>query len=204
MQTFKTKFNNAARQFNIAPNQVISLKLRETVSSYTEYQHLLDILEREAGIRWQKINEDLQGTGYLLTFSNSKVIIVEHETGLEILYIAGSIASVIGLIPLILQCWSRIRGHHDFPHPSNFRSIEICRLDSKNRLHEEKTHGLTILDSTPLSIINTTLVSAAGDIETEIQRLRQEIYALTVRINALEKKNSQQVGGRKKTKKRIK
>jgi len=33
------------------------------------------------------------------------LILVEHETGLEILCIAGSIASLIGLVPLVLQGW---------------------------------------------------------------------------------------------------
>ena len=38
------------------------------------------------------------GDAYVISQDQQKLVIVEHETGLEILYIAGSIASLIGLV----------------------------------------------------------------------------------------------------------
>ena len=105
---FKTKFADAARCLDVAPDQVISLKLRETVGSYSEYRHLLKTLEHEFGISWQEVDGNFQGTGYIVGDNKYKIIVVEHETGLEILYIAASIASLVGVIPLVLQCWSRM------------------------------------------------------------------------------------------------
>ena len=182
----------------MAPAQVISLKLRESVSSYSEYQHLLQTFEHELGISWQKVDGNLQGTGYLVGDTKVRVIVVEHETGLEILYIAGSIASLIGLIPLVLQYWSRIRGHHGPPHPRDFRSVEIRRLDNNGHLHDDRSLGLAAPWSAPLSFINTALTSAAEVIDSEIKALRDDVRTLTDRVAELEKKISKPTKTRKK------
>jgi len=114
-KAFREKFDNAARHLGVEPKQVVSLKFRETVSSYSEYHHLLDILQREANVSYQKLNDNFQGTGYLVADKSSKIVLVEHETGLELLYIVGSIASLVGLIPLIRQCWFSQPINHQTP-----------------------------------------------------------------------------------------
>ena len=189
-EMFKTKFGDAARLLGVAPDQVISLKLRESVGSYSEYHHLLQTLEHEVGISWQEVDANLQGKGYLVGNTKIKVIVVEHETGLEILYIAGSIASLIGLIPLVLKFWSSIPGHHRRPHPRDFRSVEIRRLDSNGHLQEDRSLDLVAPWSDPLSYINTALSSAAEVIDTEIKQLRNDVRVLTDRVAKLEKKVS--------------
>ena len=202
--TFKAKFDEAARHLGVASDQVISLKLRESVGSYSEYQNLLQTLEHEVGISWQKIDANLQGTGYLVGEAKVKVIVVEHETGIEILYVAGSIASLIGLIPLVLQCWSSIRGHHGRPHPHNFCSVEIRRLDGKGHLQEDHALGLAEPWPAHLSFINKALISAAEVIDTEIKRLRNDVQVLMVRVAELEKKVSKRAKATKKTVKKTK
>ena len=202
--TFKAKFDGAARHLGVAPNQVISLKLRESVGSYSEYRNLLQTLEHEVGISWQEVDANLQGTGYLVGDAKVKVIVVEHETGLEILYVAGSIASLIGLIPLVLQCWSSMRDHHGRPHPRDFRSVEIRRLDNNGHLQEDRALGLAAPWSAPLSFINTALTSAAEVIDTEIKRLRDDVQVLTHRVAELENKLSKPATATKKTFKKTK
>lgn len=46
-KAFKEKFNNVAGYLDVTPNQIISLKFREIVRSYSEYHHLLDTLKHE-------------------------------------------------------------------------------------------------------------------------------------------------------------
>lgn len=196
---FKAKFNDAGRHLNVTPDRVISLKLRDHVSSYSEYHELLHVLQHEIGIRWHEVGGNLQGKSYLVGDDKIKTIIVEHETGLEILYIAGSIASLVALIPLILQCWSSIRSRGSRHHPRDFRSVEIRRIDSNGRLLEDRAHGISAPWSAPLSFINTALTSAAEVIDTEIKALRDDVKALTVRIESLEKKATKASKVRKKS-----
>ena len=109
-EAFKIKFTNAGRHLGVTPDQVISLKLRDMVSSYNDYHEMLQTLEHETGVQSLPIKDDLQGRGHLVGQGDQKIIVVEHETGLEILYVAGSIASLIALIPLVLQAWGSVRG----------------------------------------------------------------------------------------------
>ncbi|MEW6715233.1 MAG: hypothetical protein AB1306_09115 [Nitrospirota bacterium] len=183
-KAFKEKFKNASAHLGVAPNQIISLKFRETVNSYSEYHNLLDILQREANITHQKLADNFQGTGYILSDSNSKIILVEHETGLEILYIAGSIASLIGLVHLVSQYWSSMRNHFDLRHHRNFRDIEIRKLDNNGHIKEDRFdgHGIPGMPLLPNSII----ISATQNLENEIKDLKQEIKKLSNRIKDIE------------------
>ena len=199
-KAFKEKFNNAAHNLGVLPNQVVSLKFRETVSSYSEYHHLLEMLKHEMGISYKKLKDNFQGTGYLLNDSHSKVIVVEHETGLEILYIVGSIASIIGLVHFISQCWNSMRGHFGFRHNRSFRDIEIRKLDDKGRIEEDHVHELEIHGATFLP--NSVIMSATQEIEAEIKKLRQEVKTLTSRVKKIE--GNVLKSNRKKTAKKTK
>ncbi|HBG28616.1 MAG: hypothetical protein A2Y10_12690 [Planctomycetes bacterium GWF2_41_51] len=174
---FKEKFDIAAKHLGVKPEQVISMKRRDTVMSYSQYNDLVQSLEREAGLQYTEIKDGLQGKGYLLTNHKGKIIIVEHETGLEILYIAGSIASLLGLIPLVLQSWRSIRGH--FSKRNDFdNDIEIRRLEN-GHLREEHAHRM-FEDFGTLSSISTLL-------ENEIKRLMEDVKNLNSRVDKIEK-----------------
>ena len=101
-ESFRQKFCSAAQQLSVRPDQVISLKFRENIGSYEHYQELVENLQHEFGVQCSRVDKELQGRGYLLSLGPARVILVEHETGLEVLYIAGSIASLISLVPLVL------------------------------------------------------------------------------------------------------
>jgi hypothetical protein len=187
-QSFTSKFNSAAECLDVKPEQIVSLKFRENVNSYEEYRHLLDSLCQEAGVQCTKLDGDLQGRGYLLGFDKTKVILVEHETGLEILYIAGSIASLIGIIPLILQGWGAMRGRFRGRGAVIDHSVEIRRMDQAGHLHEEHLHDWQPMGS--LMSIGTFLpviTTSTNLIENEMKHVVQQLELLTLRIEVLEK-----------------
>lgn len=185
-QAFRAKFAAAAPHLGAAPEQLASLKIRGNVGGYHEYHELLHTLEHEAGIRSRGIQGDFQGNSYLIEHSKTKLIVVEHETGLEILYIAGSVASLLSLIPLVLRCWSVVHGGGRH-RPPDFHRVEIRRLNADGHLVEENRDGLDVPWAAPLSIMNTALLSAAESIDLEINQLRLAVLDATKRIGTLEK-----------------
>ena len=206
--TFKAKFTSAGQHLGVTPDQVISLKLRDSVSSYSEYHEMLQVLEHEAGLHWSEIDGELQGRGYLIDHDGQKMIVVEHETGLEILYIAGSVASLIGLIPIVLQSWAAIHGHFGHRHAHHSSSVEMRRLDSHGNLQEDHSPGLAGPSAFALSTV--ALSSAAKALDADMLALRQEVRSLGERLAAVEKRgelasdNATARGARKKTEERAK
>jgi hypothetical protein len=139
-ESFKRKFSSAAQHLNVGADQIVSLKFRENVGSYDDYRELIDMLQSEAEIHYSEVDGDLQGRGYMLGHGKTKLLLVEHETGLEILYIAGSIASLLGLIPLVLQGWAAIRGRLPRHGASLDYPVEIRQIDQTGRLNEKHLH----------------------------------------------------------------
>jgi len=193
-KAFKEKFDSASLHLRVEPKQIVSLKFRETVSSYSEYHHLLDTLQREANISYQKLNGNFQGTGYLVADKNSKIILVEHETGLELLYIAGSIASLVGLIPLIRQCWVSMRNHFGPHRHRDFRDIEIRKLDDKGNIREDHVPEDEMFCAPLPSFL---VISATQNLENEIKALKQEVKIFAARIKNIEKPSGRKVAAKK-------
>lgn len=198
---FKTKFSNAALLLGVNHDQVVSLKLRENVSSYGEYRDLVMNLERDVGLKCSKLDVDLQGRGYLLDQGKTKVIVVEHETGLELLYVAGSIASLIGLVPLILQGWRALRSHFQHRHTGSTHPIEIRRIDAAGHLQEEHVHDDFIEQIVGLNMLPKVLATSAKLIETEVKSVNHQLQLLADRVGTLE---SQIANTRPTGKKKIK
>jgi len=180
---FDVKFASAAKAFGVTSDKIVSLKIRDNVGSYSEYQDLIHSLEKEFGFHCSPVTGDLQGRGHLLTKEKTKVILVEHETGLEILYIAGSIASLIALIPMILQGWTAVRHFADPRNP--FHGIEVRRLDVSGNLQEHPTHLVhrhAVADSYNLALTTASLL------EEEFQKVTGQIELLLPRIATLERR----------------
>jgi hypothetical protein len=185
---FRKKFESAAREFGVKPNQVASLKLRENVHT-SEYLEFLETLEREMGISLKKINGNLQGKGYLVSMHRARVIIVEHETGLEILFIVGSITSIIDLMPRIVQAWRFMRKYfqrRQDTHSHDFlaQEIEIRRFDQNGKLLEDHIPDFEMNRMMPMELMNTTFTHL---LENEINDLVSQVQSLTVRVEKLEK-----------------
>lgn len=49
-KAFRDKFASASKHLDVPPDQIVSLKLRDVVSSYAEYHEMLRVLEHEAGV----------------------------------------------------------------------------------------------------------------------------------------------------------
>jgi hypothetical protein len=135
--TFRGKFESARSVLKAGSLQeVISLKFRGNPmpSEYSELirgQHVL-------GLDVAPAKGDFSGQAWLVSLDRtSQIILVGHETGLEILYIAGSIASLIGLIPLAVNGWKRLRERFGNESPSRVMEIvEVRTLDSSGSLIE--------------------------------------------------------------------
>jgi hypothetical protein len=199
-QAFSNKFGQAALCLGVRPDQIVSLKMRDCVNSYQHYRDLVEILEREAGFSWSSVDGDLQGKGYLLQNDKSKVILVEHETGLEILYIAGSIASLVSVIPVILSCWRSIRGRSDRANRFDSNHFEIRRLDNSGHLRENHANGMHGFRDIPIECFNTVLTSAAILLENEMKGLVEKVSSLESRVAILEKQKGKAVAENSKSK----
>ena len=186
-KVFVAKFAEGARYLNAVSDQLISLKVREDINDHREYQELLRLLGQEAGVRSKEIPGAFNGKGYLVENSKTKVVVVEHETGLEILFIAGSVASLLGVVPLILRCWSVVRGDHHFRHrPPDFQSIESRRFDGNGELIEDCVDALTVPWAAPLSVMNTAMLTAAELIDSELRRLKAMVESFDNRLKVVE------------------
>jgi hypothetical protein len=188
--SFLRKFEGAARHLAVRPEQVVSLKLRENVNSYDEYLQLVEVLQHEFGLQCSEIQADLQadlqGRGYLLGDGKTRLILVEHESGLELLYIAGSIASLIGLVPLVLQGWRALRGQFAGIHGLPDHGVEIRRIDASGNLQEEQIHDWHFGSFGALGSVLPALATTAGLIETEIRALSDQLKMLNSRVSLLE------------------
>jgi len=181
-QAFRTKLEHAAIQLGTVPERVVSLKVRDRVGNNHGYQELLHALTGEAGLKSTPADGDLRGTGHVIENSKTRILVVGHETGLEIYYIAGSIASLLGLIPLVLKCWASIRGLMGHPHRRAGGVVEIRRLDEKGQLAEDRSHGLTFpWEHSPGAIDNAFLLAT--------EKLDAEVHALKGRLVALEEES---------------
>jgi hypothetical protein len=187
-QAFRDKFTDAAGHFGVSWEKIVSLKVRENVGTYHEYKELLDALQGEAGLDHTPVAGNFRGNGHLVGNAKTKVIVVEHETGLEILYVAGAVASIIGLVPLVLRYWRAIRGRFHKPRHHDFHTLETRRIDINGCLIEEQNSGLGLPWADPFDIMSPALLSAAENIDVEIQRLKAAINGLAERMNVVEKK----------------
>lgn len=184
---FKSKFTNASKHLGVSPDQVISLKFRDMVSSHSQYHEMLRLLEHDVKIPSFPVQDDFQGQGHIVGQGDQKIIVVEHETGLEILYIAGSVASIIGIIPHVLRCWGAVRGYIDRRHANHARSIEIRRIDIAGNLREEHSNDFSITPFFSSDGLTAALFSAAQTLESDLKALRLEVQSNKERLAAIEK-----------------
>lgn len=198
-QQFRMKFEHAAEQLGTAPHQIVSIKLRDNGGDYQEYKELFTTLTHEAGLKATPASGNLQGNGRLIENAKTKVIVVEHETGLEILYIAGSIASLIGLIPVVLKCWSGIRGRFGRPHHMAPDRVEVRRLSEDGKLVEEPSHVWNSHWGGSFSAVDDAILMAAERIDSELDTMRQSLESLAARVDTLEGKSSATKSTRKLT-----
>lgn len=135
-------------------HDLVSLKyraLRDVPSS--DYLHLVDDLKRDEALDVSLVDGGFGGQAWLVTDrAQNRAILVEHETGLEILGAIGSVASLIALLPMISSGWTRLR-HRFFgpPYDRDVEGIEVRRIDPDGNLTEQQ------LPSIEVYLLNTAL-----------------------------------------------
>ena len=132
---YKQKLEECGLLLNVKPSQIVSLKCREMMD-HGYYTDLLDRLKATNTIHIKDVGSAFNGHAYLVSRGAQNIVLVEHETGLEILYIASSIA---GLVRFVLQVGSMIgnrRRHHMGP-PIHLDDVEVRYLDEADNLIEE-------------------------------------------------------------------
>jgi hypothetical protein len=182
-KNFQEKFASASPVLGVPPIEIMSVKLRDMINSYSEYDAFFHELAHRHRFTLTPVTGEFQGKGYALKDGPNTIILVQHESGLEILNAAASVATLVGLVPLVIQAWQafrRHRHHRDRPEPYE---IEIRRVDSAGNLIEEHAHSrdqLLLGSGEPASFPFTALL------ESELRRLNTELVKLTERVNALE------------------
>jgi len=196
---FNNKFKNACKFLKAERTEIVSLKIRGIARS-SEYDELVDLLKGYPGIYVRNIRGDFQGQGHLVTYNHQKVIFVEHETGLEILYIAGAIASLACLVHIIIRSWNNV--HISWRRHGRARdNIEIRFLNNKGKLREEShpTSATKVLTEAKIDFYPFLL--AIEDIKSRLEQFKIDIGKIESRVSMLEKGNRKSV--RKAAAKRV-
>jgi hypothetical protein len=170
---FITKFEAAAVEFNVSSHRNIeSLKFRDI--RFYDYKELINDLRP---LKVIKISGTYQGNAWKLTDADhNSIIIVEHETGLEILYVVGAVASIVSMVPLIINTWGRKRDHLP-PFRGRFgtAAAERRRFDRNNKLVEELAPPVEVIVLQHLLRQNDALSERISSLEDEISTLKSRI-----------------------------
>jgi hypothetical protein len=159
-------------------HDLVSLKYRERHDvPGSDYKHLVDDLRRDQGLVVAPVDGGFGSQAWLVTDrAQNRAILVEHETGLEILGAIGSVASVIALLPMISSGWTRLR-HRLFGPPydrPDVEGIEVRRIDPDGNLIEQQ------LPSIEVHFLNTALrghsllTQRVIQLEDEVKRLKTQ------------------------------
>ena len=173
-KTFLAKFQSAAAELNAASHRNIeSLKFRDIIG-FHDYRELLKEL---SSLKVLELQGAYQGKAWRLTDADdNSIIIVEHETGLEILYVVGAIASIIGLVPIIINTWGRVRDHWpSFRGRFGTGTPERRRFDRNNRLVEEPAPPVEAIVLQHLLRQYGTLSERISSLEAEVSSLKSLI-----------------------------
>lgn len=178
--TFARRFKCAQAHLGaLGLQDIVSFKYRDNGVSGSEYSHFVDdALRQSLALSVDRLDGEFGGQAWLVKdqFQN-RAILVEHETGLEILGAVGSVASLIALLPLINCAWTSLRDRffrHRFDHPGR-GGVEIRRFDQNNILIEEHSPAVEVY------VLNLTLQDHSWlkqkvvELEAEVQRLKKAL-----------------------------
>ncbi len=175
-KAFLAKFQAATLELGASSHHDIeSLKFRDS----TSYQDYRDLIRELAPLKVVEVQGEYQGKAWKLTDTDgNSIIIVEHETGLEILYIVGSVASILGLVPKVINSWKMMRNHW-LPHRGRFGidEMERRRFGKNNKLIEEPAPPLE-------AIMLQHLLNQHDNLSKRISSLEDEVSGLKNRIDA--------------------
>lgn len=184
--SFARRFKGAQPHMKTQDIQgLVSLKYRDNCVHDSEYSHFIeDYLKQKLGLCVEQLHGDFGGQAWLATDQHQNMaILVQHETGLEILGAIGSVASLIALLPLISLGWTKLRHrifHPRFDHPDGC-GVEIRRFDQNSKLIEQSA------PSVEFYVLNITLQDHAI-LKQKVEQLEAEISELKKRRTPVVKK----------------
>ena len=176
---FRRRFENAAALLNVKPHEATSLKFRATGPAVA-YQRFCDLLRQSPGITLSTVSTDVCEHGMVGTLGEGKAMAVEHETGMELLNAAGSVASLIALIPLIVWCW-RKAGEFRHRYLPDEERLEIRWLDESGQLHEDVEAVYPIW-----SLLASVTVAMSDDLKS----IKERLIAFETRLKSPEESRS--------------
>lgn len=189
-ETIARRFKNALPHLSVAGvEEIISIKYRADCVNGMDYARLIDDLgHRTAELEIAPMDRQFGEQAWLVKDARQgSIILVEHETGLEILSAAASVASLIAIVPLIGSAWSRLRDRFSRRDDS---SVEIRQLDNAGNLIEREARSVEVY------ILNISLQEQAG-LKESILELEQEVKRLkapTKKKKALKRKRRDKKG----------
>ena len=176
LKNFLAKFQAAAVELNaVSYRDIESLKIRDSSSSH-DYR---DLITELGPIEVVQIQGDYQGKAWKITDADdNSVIIVEHETGLEILYIVGAVASIVGLVPIIVNTWNGMRDHWP-PHRGHFGAsgLERRRFGRNDKLIEEPAPAVE-------TIILQHVLNQYDKLNESISSIEADVFSLKNRMDS--------------------
>ncbi len=198
-ESFARRFRSAESHLGAQDIQgVVSLKFRHHYVNGPEYsQFINDHLTRNLGFDVARLDGEFGGQAWLVTDkAQNRAILVEHETGLEILGAIGSVASLIALIPMISAGWANLR--HRFLPPRFDRpdgdAIEVRRFDRNDVLIEQQSPSVEVY------VLNATLQDYAI-LRQEVDQLKAQIEGLQKQLSAGNKKGTVRSRGKRNKRK---
>jgi hypothetical protein len=192
IRNFLSKFESACNYLGASSKDIISLKVRD-ISSLS-YRYYDDFLQELAIFFNGSINRHIagnfQGDAHLIENNNQKILIVQHETGLEILFIASSIASLLSLIPTTLQIWNYFRRDKG--------DIELRYFNKQGELIEEKNilysnikpYNKYFENGRPISGLYNEYTMDIDKIMEYLKDIKNDISEIKIAINKLTKLNN--------------
>jgi hypothetical protein len=179
-ESFARRFESAQPHLGVSGIRgLVSLKFRERRDVMpSEYSTFLgDHLGRNMGLDVTPLPGNFGGQAWLVSDKvKNRAILIEHETGLEILGAVGSIASLVALLPLISSGWTRLRNGlfpPRFDRPDN-KGVEIRRLDQNDVLVEERVPSIEIYVLSLALQDNAVLKRRIDQLEGEIQNIKDQ------------------------------
>jgi hypothetical protein len=180
------KFRSAQRHLLSGRIQdIVSLKWRDDCVSGSEYRHFFgDYLTQALGLRLAQADGDFWGRAWLVSDDHgNRVVLVEHETGLEILAVAGSIASLVALVPVIASGWNKLRDHFS-GHPmarASGASVEIRQFDQTNVLIEQRAPSVEVYVLGVALKEHASLKRRIEELETELGDVKKRLLPNSTR-----------------------
>lgn len=179
--TFREKFDCARAVLGAkSVGDIVSWKFRGSTSNY-EYSELIHHFQHDAALDVAEVQGAFRGRAWLVTGEDgSKAILVEHETGLEIIGVVGSIASLIGIVPLRGSAWRMLRRRlRNSPHhrsDGHAGEIEVRQFRSRNILIERKVSSIEACIVSARLDENRELRKKVKELEQEVQNLKEATY----------------------------